>query len=380
MSGLRYLTGGESHGLGITVLIEGLPFGFSWDEAFVNEALQRRQHGYGRSKRQQIERDQVKVLGGLKKGKSTGGPLVLFVENKDQSIERLPNLKTPRPGHADLVGCLKNESDDIRAVLERASARETAGRVAAGASAALFLQEFGIRCFAHVTQIGSVRAKSSELSLAKATTQRNRSPFFSLDSKADQQMRKLVDQVSEQGDSLGGVFEIWVDGLPPGLGDYSNPTQRLGSRLGAAILSIPAIKGFEIGLGFEAARLIGSQVQDEILWKRNAAWGGFTRKTNRLGGLEGGMSNGQRLILRAAMKPISTLRKGLQTVDLHSKKATRAVYQRSDVCAVPAASVVGENLVAFEIASAFLEKFAGDSMQAVRRSFKSYQKSLSLLS
>lgn len=190
-------------------------------------------------------------------------------------------------------------------------------------------------------------------------------------------MRKLVDRVREEGDSLGGVFEVWVDGLPPGLGDYSNPAQRLGSRLGAAILSIPAIKGFEIGLGFEAARLVGSQVQDEIFWKRNASWGGFTRKTNRLGGLEGGMSNGQRLILRAAMKPISTLRKGLQTVDLRSKKTTRAVYQRSDVCAVPAASVVGENLVAFEIASAFLEKFAGDSMQAVRRSFKSYQKNLS---
>lgn len=350
MTGLRYRTAGESHGAGITVIVEGLPFGLAWDQGFIDRALARRQKGYGRSKRQQMEEDRARVLGGLKKGVTTGGPLALFIENKDQSIERLPIPTTPRPGHADLAGCLKYETRDIRAVLERASARETAGRVAAGAAAALLLREFGIRCSSRVLEVGGVRG--------------------------DRAVRRAIDTAARSGDSLGGIFEVSVAGVPPGLGGYDVAENRLNARLAQALFAINAIKGVEVGLGFEAARLPGSKVQDEIYYRRGAPWGGFYRKTNRLGGIEGGISTGARIVLRAGMKPIPTLRKGLRTVNLETLRPARAVYQRSDVCAVPAAAVVGEFAVAFEIARAFLERFSGDSLVSVRRAFADYRQAL----
>lgn len=344
MTALCYRTAGESHGKGITVIVEGLPFGLVWDQEFVDGELTRRQQGYGRSKRQQIESDCAQVLGGLKGGKTSGGPLALFIANKDNTLDRLPDLHTPRPGHADLAGCLKYETKDIRAVMERASARETAGRVAAGASAKLLLREFGIEVTSRVLEVGAVRGEAK--------------------------IRQAIDAAAKQGDSLGGIFEVVAQGVPPGLGGYDTAQSRLGARLGAALLSINAIKGVEIGLGFEAARLPGSKVQDEIFYRRGKPWGGFYRKTNRLGGLEGGISNGMPIVLRAAMKPIPTLRKGLRTVDLRTMKPAKAIYQRSDVTAIWAATVVGEAEIAFSLAGAFLERYGGDSMTMLRRASK----------
>lgn len=341
MTALSYRTAGESHGKGITVIVEGIPFGLRWDQSFVDSELARRQQGYGRSKRQQIEKDHAQVLGGIKGGKTNGGPLALFIANKDNTLDRLPDLFTPRPGHADLAGCLKYETKDIRAVMERASARETAGRVAAGASAKLLLRELGIEVRSRVLEVGGVRKAGA--------------------------MRKAIDAAGARGDSLGGIFEIVMRGVPPGLGGYDTAQSRLGARLGSALLSINAIKGVEIGLGFEAARLPGSKVQDEIFYKKGGIGGGFFRKTNRLGGIEGGISNGMPIVLRAAMKPIPTLRKGLRTVDLRTMKPTKAIYQRSDVTAIWAAAVVGEAEIAFSLAGAFLEKYGGDSMSALRR-------------
>jgi chorismate synthase len=325
-----------------------------------------------------IERDHVEVLSGWKGGVTLGSPIAFEVPNRDQTIEDLPTPASPRPGHVDLAGCQKYGHRDARAVLERASARETAARVACGGIARQVLDAFGVEIFAHVVELGGVVARVGaweELGDGRRA-RRAESDFYCLDAGVEDAMRAAVDAAKEGGDTLGGVFEVRALGLPPGLGEFSDPAERLTARLGGALFSIPAMKGVEVGLGFEVARRPGSRAHDAIVPAgagAEGAWGGFARETNRAGGLEGGLSTGAELVLRVAMKPIPTLRKSLPSMDFETREATEATYQRSDVTSVPAASVVGEAVVALELTRAFLAKFGGDSMDAVRASFDAYR-------
>ena len=325
-----------------------------------------------------IEQDHIEVLSGLKGGVTLGSPIAFEVPNRDQTIEDLPTPTSPRPGHADLAGCQKYGHRDARAILERASARETAARVAAAGIARQVIEAFGVEIFAHLVELGGVAVRADAWDAAEDVRieRRSESDFHCLDVQVEGGMRDAVDAAKEDGDTLGGVFEVRAMGLPPGLGEYSDPSERLTARLGGALFSIPAIKGVEFGLGFEVARRRGSEAHDAILPAPGAPWGGFTRETNRAGGLEGGMTTGEALVLRAAMKPIPTLRKSLPSVDFETKEATLATYQRSDVTSVPAASVVGEAVVALELSRAFLAKFGGDSMGAVESSFEAYRASV----
>jgi chorismate synthase len=377
MGRLRWTTAGESHGLSLVGVLDGLPAGLALDLARVDGELARRQAGYGRSKRQRLEEDKLELLSGTRAGLTLGSPLAFRIANKDASIERLEVPSAPRPGHADLAGCQKYGVADPRLVLERASARETAARVGLGALARQLLEAFGIELFAHVTALGGEEARADAFEQAgEARTElRARSAFQCLDPEAEGRMRARVERAAAEQDTLGGVFEVRGLGLPPGLGGYAQAQERLSSRLGAALFSIPAIKGVEVGLGFEAAGLSGSAVQDAILPARPPGpFGRFRRETNRAGGLEGGMTNGEPLVLRAAMKPIPTLRRGLPTVDFQTGEETRAAYQRSDITAVPAASVVGEAVVALVLADAFLTKFGGDSLDQVRDGFEAWRR------
>ncbi len=335
---LRYLTAGESHGKSLLAILEGMPANLSLSEDDINRELARRQQGYGRGERMKIEDDKVEILSGVKNGKTIGSPIALQIKNKSTEINA--PITRPRPGHADLVGAIKYNQDDMRNVLERASARETASRVAVGAICKKFLSEFQIIISSRIIHIGG---------LADET-----------------EWHKAIDKAKAEGDSLGGVFEVKVENVPVGLGSYVHYDRRLDGVLAQALMSIPAIKGVEIGLGFEAAKMPGSKVQDEIFIEKCC----LARKTNNAGGLEGGVSNGQLIILRAAMKPISTLKKPLKTIDFKTKEAVEAHVERSDVCAVEAAAVIGEAVTAFEIAKAFLEKFGGDSLEEVRHHFK----------
>lgn len=373
MSRLRWTTAGESHGPALTGVIEGFPAGFVLDLARVDAELARRQKGYGRGGRMKIEEDRAEFLSGLRGGVTLGSPIALRIVNRDATIERLPVPASPRPGHADLTGCQKLGRADPRAVMERASARETAARVALGAIARQALERFGIEIFAHVVELGGVKAREDAFEAAgdERRTLRERSDFACLDAAVEGGMRARVDAAREAGDTLGGVFELRVLGLPPGLGGYASPYERLTSRLGGALLSIPAIKGVEFGLGFEAARRPGSEVHDAIV-ARAGPFGRFARATNRAGGLEGGMTTGEPLVARAAMKPISTLRKGLPTVEFGTGRAIVSTYQRSDVTSVPAASVVGEAVAALELAAALLDKLAGDTLEELDASFAAY--------
>ncbi len=379
MKGLRWVTAGESHGKALVGILEGMPAGLALDLGRVDAELARRQLGYGRGGRMKIERDRIELLSGTRGGLTIGSPLAFTIENHDQTIERLPVPTNPRPGHADLAGCQKFAHRDPRAVLERASARETCARVALGALARQLIEPFGIELFAHVVELGGVgvRADVWEAAGERRAELRAASEFLCLDPGSEPRLRTRVDEASEARDSLGGVFEVRVLGLPPGLGTYANPYQRLTARLGAALFSIPAMKGVEFGLGFAAARLPGSQVHDAILPREaapaRARWGRFARTTNRAGGLEGGMTTGEELCVRVAMKPIPSLRAGLPSVEFASGEAVQATYQRSDVTSVPAASVVGEAVLALELASAFLEKFGGDSLAQVRSAFESWR-------
>jgi chorismate synthase len=381
MRGLRWVTAGESHGKALVGILEGMPAGLVLDLARVDAELARRQRGYGRSKRMELEHDRIELLSGVRAGKTLGAPLAFTIANADQSIERLAVPTNPRPGHADLAGCQKLGERDPRAVLERASARETATRVALGGLARQLLEGFGVELFAHVVELGgeSVRTDAWEAAGVRRAELRAASEFHSLDPATEERLRARVDAAREARDSLGGVFEVRVLGLPPGLGTYANPYERLTARLGGALFSIPAIKGVEFGLGFASAREPGSRVHDAIVLSESAgargsgAWGRFARASNRAGGLEGGMTTGEELVVRAAMKPIPTLRAGLPTVDFESGAEVRASYQRSDVTSVPAASVVGEAVVALELAAAFLEAFGGDSLAAVRASFEAWR-------
>ncbi len=370
-------TAGESHGPSLVAILEGIPAGLELDLARANRELARRQRGYGRGARMQIEKDELTLLSGMRAGKTIGSPLALTVPNRDDSIESLPVPTNPRPGHADLAGCQKLGVRDPRAVLERASARETAARVAVAGLARQVIEAFGVEVFAHVIELGGVGVREDAFEAAGEDRARLRreSEFLCLDPAAEEPLRARVDRARDDKDSLGGVFEVRASGLPPGLGSYASGPERMTSRLGAALFSIPAIKGVEFGLGFESARRPGSEVHDAIGLQEGGPgpFGRFRRATNRAGGLEGGMTTGEPLVCRAAMKPIPTLRRGLPTVDFETGEEVRATYQRSDVTSVPAASVVGEAMVALELTAAFLEKFAGDSLDQVRDGYEAYR-------
>lgn len=357
-------------------MLEGLPAGLALDVERVDRELVRRQGGYGRGGRMKIEQDHVNLLSGIKGGLTLGTPLAFEVPNRDQTLEDLPQPTSPRPGHVDLAGCWKYEHRDARAVLERASARETAARVAAAGIARQLLESFGVQIFAHVVALGPVLAKSDDFGAETGQEARDSSPFYCLDGGVEAAMKDAVDGARAAGDTLGGVFEVRVTGLPPGLGGFGQGPERLTSTLGAALFSIPAIKGVEFGLGFGAANLPGSQVHDGIVPPGGGAGSAgshkFARSTNRAGGLEGGLTNGETLVVRAAMKPIATLRQGLPSVAFETGQAEEATYQRSDVTAVPAASVVGEAVVALELCRAFRGKFGGDSMDAVQAEYARY--------
>jgi chorismate synthase len=365
---LRYLTGGESHGKALTVIVDGFPAGVAIDTDLINAELRRRQGGYGRGGRQRIETDEVDVLAGVWQGRSLGSPVTLQVVNKDYKIERLDDVARPRPGHADLAGAVKYGAP-VRAILERASARETTVRVAAGALAKLILREFGITVFGYVLELGGIRAEPVTGSVDQLRAIRDTSPVYTLNPSVDPQIVALIDETGKDGDTLGGVVEICVDGVPFGLGTHTQWDRKLRGRLAQAVMSVQAFWGVEFGLGFEAARRRGSQVHDPIQFdpaRVGEPCLGYVRPTNNAGGLEGGMTTGQPIVLRAAKKPISTLRKPLDSINLNTKQPEPAEYERSDVCAAPAASVIVENVVAFEIAAAFVEKFGGDSLAEMR--------------
>jgi len=363
---LEYVTAGESHGSGLHAIVTGLPAGLKVKKPAIDAMLKRRQGGYGRSVRQQMESDRVQWLSGVRKGKTTGNPVTLRIRNKAHTINKLPPVNRPRPGHADLAGILKFGHDaDARDVLERSSARETAIRTAVGGLCAQLLEEFGIAVFGHVVRLGSVRFKKGSLDAAV----RDASLFHSLDPIADRQAKKLVDQTSKQGDTLGGIIEVVAQSVPPGLGSNVQADRRLDARLAAALLGVPAMKGVEIGLGFDAAKKPGSKVHDRI---RESKDGTLTRPTNRAGGIEGGMSNGQPLVVRVAMKPLSTLKTPLESVDLKTGGRKDAHFERSDITAVPAAAVVCEASVAIVLAQALLEKFGADSLDELMRNVEGY--------
>ena len=371
---LRYWTAGESHGPALVALVDGFPAGLTVDKAAIDAELVRRQGGYGRGGRQRIETDAVTFLSGLWRGITLGSPLALEVINKDAKLEKLDDVDRPRPGHADLPGSIKHLGG-VRAVLERASARETAARVAAGALARQLLAVFGIDVAGWVTELGEVRLGDRPGALPELKALRDTSAVYSLHPERDAEVTALIDRVGKEGDTVGGVVEVRVDGLPIGLGTHAQWDRKLDGRLAQAVMAVQAIKGVEIGLGFEAARRRGSLVHDAIGYDaggRDSATLGFTRPTNNAGGLEAGMTNGQPLVVRAAMKPISTLRKPLGSVNLRTKQPEEAAYERSDVCAVSAASVIVENVVAFEVAAALVDKFGGDSVEEMQARYRLY--------
>ena len=376
MSNLSYRTAGESHGPALTVLVEGLPADLPLPLELINHELTRRQGGYGRGGRQKIEKDAVTISAGVRHGLTTGAPLVMQIVNRDSRLEDAPPITRPRPGHADFAGAMKWLTTDCRNTLERASARETAGRVAAGALSKALLAEFGIKSVGFVSSIGAVAARVAEsLTPGEIVTQRDANDLYTPDAAAVEPMTNAIFEAKKAGDTLGGIVEVRVFGVPPGLGTCIAWQDKLDGRLMQALGSIQAFKGVEIGLGFAATRLPGSQVHDAIHYDASASQTsnlGFTRPTNRAGGIEGGMTNGQTIVVRGAMKPISTLLQGMDSVDLATRQPERSAYERSDICAVPAASVIAENVVAFEIARALCEKFAGDTLRELRNAYDFY--------
>jgi len=382
---LRFLTAGESHGELLMGIIEGMPAGLLIRVTDIDRDLARRQVGYGRGNRMKIEKDTVKIYTGVRWGRTLGSPVGLMVRNKDWEnwrdkmspdpmfLNSADPITRPRPGHADLAGALKYGMTDVRNILERSSARETAMRVAVGAVAKRLLEEFGIGVMSHVLSIGNVYAKVPKVSRHELKKRVEASELRCVDPEAEKRMMRGIDEARHAGDSLGGVFEVIITGVPAGLGSHVHWDRKLDGRLAAALMSVQAIKGVEIGAGFGAANRLGSQVHDEIFWSRKE---GLHRRTNMAGGIEGGISNGEIITLRGAMKPIPTLMKPLRTVDLASRKPFKAGVERSDVCAVPAAGVVAEAAVAFELASALVEKFGGDSIDEMKRNYHGYEKHL----
>ena len=390
---LRYFTAGESHGPCLTMIIDGVPAGFSIDVAAINHDLWRRQQGYGRGGRMLIEKDEVQIRSGIRWGETLGSPVALGIENRDwknwtKKMSAAPEdrdekiaVTKPRPGHADLTGVLKYDRADIRDILERASARDTVSRTAVGSFSKQLLSPFGIRVMGYIRSIGNVPSATDGLTFEEIYARAEESPVRTADKVAEEKMIALIEECKKGGNTLGGIFEVVTLGLPPGLGTHTQWDRKLDGRLAQALMSIQAIKGVEIGLGFEMARRRGSQVHDEIFFDPakmvtestpRIVPTGFYRGSNNSGGTEGGMTNGAPLVVRVAMKPISTLMSPLQSVDLRSKQAADASVERSDVCAAPAAAVVGESVVAFELANAFLEKFGGDSLREIQRNYERY--------
>jgi chorismate synthase len=372
---LRYWTAGESHGQTLLAIVDGFPADVTIDTELIDRELARRQGGYGRGGRQRIETDRVQVVSGIWHNRSLGSPIALQVVNKDYKLERLEDIQRPRPGHGDLTGAIKYLSS-VRGVLERASARETAVRVAAGALAKLLLAEFGITAIGYVVELGGVRIEPRNVPLAEQYKLRDDSIVYSLNPDQDDEIRQLIDSAKKDGDTLGGIVEVRVEGIPFGLGTHTQWDIKLDGRIAQAVMAVQAIKGVEIGLGFEAARRRGSKVHDPIQYdpaQRNSPNFGYVRPTNNAGGLEAGMTNGQPLIVRAAKKPISTLAQPLESVNMKTKQPEPAGYERSDVCAVPAASVIVENVVAFEVACALCEKFGHDNLQEMKARYELFR-------
>ena len=383
---LRFYTAGESHGQALVAILVGLPAGLEMDFAYVDRELKRRMGGYGRGGRMKIERDRAQFLSGVRHGRTIGSPITVLIENQDwknwtqaMAVEATPEaaalyrpLAQPRPGHADLAGCLKYNLRDARYVLERASARETAARTALGAVARLFLGQFGIEIASHVVQVGRVQSRSAApFDAIRSMRDREDIVLNCLDPEAEARMKDEVDRATQNRDSVGGVFEVVAHGVPAGLGSMAQWDERLDGILAQAIASIQAVKAVEIGTGVEGAGQFGSEVHDEIGYDREQSR--FTRKSNRAGGLEGGMSNGEDIVVRGYLKPISTLRRPLESVDFGTREPVKAAYERSDVCVVPAAGVIAEAMIGLALARSFLEKFAGDSMEETRRNFTGYQ-------
>jgi chorismate synthase len=372
---LHYWTAGESHGKGLLALVDGFPAGVKIDTGAIDRELARRQGGYGRGGRQRIETDRVEIQSGTWHGKTLGSPIALWVVNKDYKLESMEDLERPRPGHGDLAGAVKYLGP-IRGVLERASARETAARVAAGALAKQLLSPFGIEAFGYVVELGPVKIEPTPGTLDQQRGLRDSSELYTLNPDRDDELKRLIDTCKKEGDTLGGIVEVRVEGVPFGLGTHAQWDQKLDGRLAMAVMAVQAIKGVEIGLGFEAARRRGSEVHDPIHYdpaRVESPTLGFERPTNNAGGLEAGMTNAQPIVLRAAMKPIATLAKPLDSVNLHTKQPLAASYERSDVCALSAASAIIENVVAFEIARAMTEKFGGDSIEQMRARWELFQ-------
>lgn len=378
---IRFLTAGESHGRGLVCIIEGLPANLELSSEYINRELERRQRGYGRGGRMKIEKDRVQILSGVRFGKTLGGPIALFIENKDwenwkekmavegERPETAVPFTRPRPGHADLAGGIKYNQRDLRNILERASARETACRVALGTVCKRFLEELGVFVGSYVVSIGPVSPPIEEQDLIKRHQLAEQSELRFPDPSKDKDFVELIDRAKEMGESLGGVFEVFAVGVPPGLGSHVHWDRKLDGRIAQAMMSIQAIKGVEIGLGFEAAKRFGSEVHDEIGYREGE---GYFRYSNNLGGLEGGITNGMPIIVRCAMKPIPTLTKPLRSVDVLTKEEVRAGKERTDVVAVPAASVVGESALALVLADAFLEKLGGDFMEEIKERYRIY--------
>jgi chorismate synthase len=379
---LRYLNGGESHGKGLIAVLEGIPSGLPLTADDINRDLSRRQKGYGRGGRMRIEQDRVEFWSGVRKGETLGTPITLYVANRDWenwkdimapepgplAAEKV--VTCPRPGHADLVGAIKYNHRDIRNVLEKASARETAIRVAVGSVAKRLLTEFGMQVYSYTVELGGVKASLEGLTTEQAFRLAEESEVRCPEAKSSALMVERIREAKHKGDTLGGVFEVVVTNPPLGLGSYAQWDRRLTGRLAMALMSIQAMKGVEVGMGFESARKFGSEVHDEIFYDRKT---GFVRGGNNAGGLEGGITNGQPIVLRTAMKPIATLYSPKKSVDIQTKAPVEATIERSDICTVPAAGVVGEAVVAYEMAAAMVEKFGGDTLDEMRRNYDSYQ-------
>lgn len=386
---LRFTTAGESHGPALVSILEGMPAGLPLTASHVNHDLARRQQGYGRGRRMQIERDEIEFLSGVRAGQTLGGPIAMLIRNRDwknwqeimdpaaraeDAAEGRKRVVTrPRPGHADLAGLLKYDRDDARDILERASARETTARVAAGAICRRLLDTFGVRVGSHLVHLGGIDAQLPDLLPEDLNAASDASPLRTLDSDAEARMITLIDEAKRAGNTLGGICEVVARGLPVGLGSHVSWDRKLDGRIAAAVMSIHAVKGVEIGLGFEAARRTGAQVHDELdASAGRTRAGNVQRRTNRAGGLEGGITTGEPLVVRVAMKPIATLMRPLDTIDIPTGAAAAAVAERSDVTAVPAMGVIAEAMIAFVIAQAWLEKFGGDSLAETTRNVEGY--------
>ncbi len=366
---LRYLTAGESHGKAVIAILEGIVSGLKIDTNVIDNDLKKRMQGYGRGDRMKIEKDVVQILSGLKDGSTLGSPITFMVLNADSSIDTLPSLSCPRPGHADLAGALKYNQSDLRTVLERSSARETVARVCVGGLSKILLAEFGIDILSFVTLIGGVDSHTKNLSFDELRNLAEDSPVRCPDEAATKLMCEEIDSAKDSGDTIGGVFEVIAKNVPPGLGSFVHWDRKLDANLAQALMSIQAIKGVGVGLGVGVAKKRGSKCHDEINYQKDK---GFTRKTNNAGGIEAGVSNGEDIVLHAYMKPIATLMEPLNSVDIKTKEKKRAEVQRADVCAVPAAGIVGEAVVAFVLANAMCEKFGGDSLAEMKRNYGGY--------